>query len=620
MESTGESKLTRLADGLYVHHGSVNVGILVDGDRAVLIDYGEGEVSAVLPDLGIRQVEAVYLTHYHRDQLSGLSRGSETFPTGARIVVPIGEREWIESPQVFWNDPTRRWHLYEFHPYQLVPAAPVAVDAVCREADTFDFGPWSIRVVGTPGHTDDGVSYLVEGADQKVIFLGDLIAGPGQIWDIYSLQRGGRFGDLQIRDYHGFLGARPLLLASLEQLVAAGPDLLVPSHGVLMTNPSEAIYALRANLNSAYADYQAISAGRYYFPSYFSTPVDDREVLPIRDGSPIPPFLRHVGTTWIVVSEDGAALVMDCGTRKVIEEVTRMQASGEITTVEALWISHYHDDHVDCLPEFQERFPCPTYADATVADVVTNPAAYNLPCLSPAVARIDRALAHGERWRWREFELTNYRYPSQTYYHGALLVEGRGRRLFFIGDSFTPSGIDDYCAGNRNLLGSTRGYAFCLRLIEELRPDALFNCHVQPAFIFGSDDLALMQRNLTRRLESFGRLVPWDHPNYGLDEHWARAYPYEQSVGPGNAVTINLQVTNHSSSAHEASAIPVVPAGWHAGGAAMTIPPESDLALPLQVEIPSYAPAGRYAIPIRLRYAGRALGQFREAILNVREE
>jgi hypothetical protein len=38
---------TRLAENLYVHHGIINVGILRDGPRALLIDYGDGDVLAV---------------------------------------------------------------------------------------------------------------------------------------------------------------------------------------------------------------------------------------------------------------------------------------------------------------------------------------------------------------------------------------------------------------------------------------------------------------------------------------------------------------------------------------------------------------------------------------------
>lgn len=30
--------------------------------------------------------------------------------------------------------------------------------------------------------------------------------------------------------------------------------------------------------------------------------------------------------------------------------------------------------------------------------------------------------------------------------------------------------------------------------------------------------------------KSYTTLIPWDHANYGLDEHWVRCFPYEQDV------------------------------------------------------------------------------------------
>ena len=148
---------------------------------------------------------------------------------------------------------------------------------------------------------------------------------------------------------------------------------------------------------------------------------------------------------------------MDCGSPGILKQIQRLKAEGEISDVTEFWITHYHDDHVDAIPEFQESFPCTTRTDSIVADIVENPRGFRLPCISPAVARIDHRTQDGDSWTWNEFKMTAYHFPGQTYYHGGLLVEGRGVRMFFAGDSFTMAGIDDYCSGNRNLLGERRG-------------------------------------------------------------------------------------------------------------------------------------------------------------------
>ncbi|MEZ4664126.1 MAG: hypothetical protein R2911_41885 [Caldilineaceae bacterium] len=123
-----------------------------------------------------------------------------------------------------------------------------------------------------------------------------------------------------------------------------------------------------------------------------------------------------------------------------------------------------------------------------------------MPCISPAVTRVDQITTEGQSWRWNEFELTAFHCPGQTYYHGGLLVEG-GLRLFFSGDSFTPAGIDDYCAGNRNLLSAGVGLDQCLALIEQLQPTHIFNCHVALAFTFTPAEINFMRQNLAERTQ-----------------------------------------------------------------------------------------------------------------------
>jgi hypothetical protein len=162
--------------------------------------------------------------------------------------------------------------------------------------------------------------------------------------------------------------------------------------------------------------------------------------------------------------------------------------------------------------------------------------------------------------------MTSYHLPGQTLYHGGLLVEGSGLRMFFAGDSFTPAGIDDYCALNRNWLGRGAGFRACLDLMQRIKPTDVFNCHVDVAFDFTADQYRAMQENLDEREESFGRLFPWDHANYGMDESWVRAFPYEQSAGPGEQVRVQVFVTNHSAGAKEAAARIAVPRSWRRGG------------------------------------------------------
>jgi glyoxylase-like metal-dependent hydrolase (beta-lactamase superfamily II) len=308
---------------------------------------------------------------------------------------------------------------------------------------------------------------------------------------------------------------------------------------------------------------------------------------------------------------------MDCGSPNVIKRIQELQESGEISRVAGLWVTHYHDDHVDAIPEFQHMFGCPIYADGSVADVLENPRGFRTPCISPALVHVDHRTEDGESWTWDEFKMTAYHFPGQTYYHGGLLVEGRGVRMFFAGDSFTMSGIDDYCSGNRNWLGEGVGFDRCLKLMQDLKPTHIFNCHVDTAFDFTHEELQLMRANLAQRERLYGQLFPWDSPNYGMDEHWVRCYPYEQDAVAGEMVNLRVDITNHSTSERRAVCRPILPVSWgvETHPKSMLISPKSDGHITFSFAVPKSAPPKRTVIPVDVTYDSRPLGQFREAVL-----
>lgn len=604
--------LTRLTEHVWVYRGAVNVGIVRDGPRALLIDCGDGQVQEALIAAGVSRVEQILFTHAHRDQACG---AAALLAAGARTCVPAKERALFEAVEEYWRSPKNRWHLYSHRP-AMVLAEPIRVDGVCAEGQELGFGPARIRVLETPGHTDGSVSFVVEADGQRVIFCGDTLYGPGQLWDAWSLQKG-----TLTSDYHGFLGARSNLVASLQRLKSAQPHRLVPSHGPLVDQPDKAVDTLIARLDRAYDQYVAVSALRHYFPKLFAEYAGRKDHMPFAPTKPPPDCLRHVGTSWILVSRDQAAFVMDCGGPKVIEALQAWQAKGEIRSVEGLWITHYHDDHVDAVPKFQQTFDCPCLTDRHVAQVITDPMAWRLPCVSPGKVRVDRPTRDGESWTWHEFKLTAYHFPGQTLYHAGLLVEQGALRMFFAGDSFTPAGIDDYCAWNRNWLGRGVGFDRCVALLEKLRPTHIFNCHVADAFQFTRQQYRFLRANLAERERLFAELFPWDHPNYGLDEAWVRCHPYEQEVPPGGRARIRVVVTNHSSRSHRAEARAVLPAGLGGkatGWTSSAIPKKTEGQLPLEILVPTGAVPGRYVVPVDLRYAGWTLPQFKEAIVVVR--
>jgi len=611
-------RVTKLSEHLFVYHGPINVGIVRHGERALLVDCTDGGLAEALAQLGITRVDQMAFTHHHRDQTCGAYRLADA---GARIAVPQDEQSLFADPAAYWNNDGNIWRVYRsFRPDHLTLVEPLPVDRTVTEGDQWDFGPATIRVLQTPGHTEGSVSYVVEADGRRVVFCGDAIYDAGRIWDVYSLQKGFSRGGRTIGGYHGFMGDRPRLVEGLQRIKGLAPDLLVPSHGRLIHTPDQAIDMLAERFERCYENYVGISALRHYFPELFTEYAGREGQMPIRPGIKPPDCLRHFGTTWMLVSETGGALVMDVGSPGIVDRIKKMLAAGEIQRVEGLWVTHYHFDHTAGIRRFQQEFDCPCIVQRRLAEVLTRPRAWRLPCLDPEPVRVDRPVEDGESWRWHEFTLTAYFYPGQTLYHDALLAETGQLRMLFVGDSHTMAGIDDYCAYNRNWLGRSEGFPYCLELIDRLRPTHMFNCHVADAFTFTAEEIRFMQQNLDQREKLFGALLPWDHPNYGLDPSWVRPHPYSQQAKPGARVRLEVVVTNHSDGPRPAACRIMPPRCFRAGPGPWiqgSVPAKTEKALPVSLAIPSHLQPGRYIVPIDIRYGPWELPRFTEAVIDV---
>jgi glyoxylase-like metal-dependent hydrolase (beta-lactamase superfamily II) len=608
MLNGSESSLPKtysLSPHLSVLHCATNTGMLVDGNKILLIDCGAGTVEELIG----QQVDTILLTHYHRDGFCDIWKMGDVSVWASKA-----EQQWLENAEDFWNDLKNRWHLYNYRPSHLVAVENIKLKHSLRDLETFGWGATTITAIATSGHTDGSMSYLVQVDGIRVVFTGDMIYDAGQIWELLSLQH----GDENLWDYHAFLGGRGELITSLRKVLEFSPDALIPTHGVIMNDPKAAVDLLAERLDAAWENYISVNTIRSYFPDKFT---NKPEYIPIRDASPAPACLRHIDTSWILISNTGAAFVMDCGTPGVVSELQRMLDVGEINAVEGLWITHMHDDHVNLIPEFQKIFDCPLYADPAVADVITDPLAWRIPCISPSVARVDRRTDDGESWQWHEYTLTAYNFPGQTLYHDGLLVESaNGPRMFFVGDSFALAGMDDYCAHNRNFLGAGVGFDYCIDLLQKLQPDLLFNPHVEGGFSFTTDEYQRMRDNLATREVNYNELFPWEHPNFATDDFWARCHPYEQDVKPGETTSLNVVITNHANTPQTVTLQAKSRTDWATNESATSIvQPKSEATIPITIQVPKDLKAGRYTVAVDVTMGERMLPEFTETVLK-REE
>jgi hypothetical protein len=176
--------------------------------------------------------------------------------------------------------------------------------------------------------------------------------------------------------------------------------------------------------------------------------------------------------------------------------------------------------------------------------------------------------------------------------------------------------MDDYCAHNRNFLGKDVGFDRCISLLQDLKPDMLFNPHVDGGFNFTDEEYQWMRGNLSDRETLYAELFPWPHPNFATDDFWARCHPYEQDAAAGNTVNLNLMITNHADIAINFTVMAKQRFDWPQNSPnSADIPAKSEIAIPLSINLPENLNPGRYAVTIDIVIGERILPEFTETII-----
>jgi glyoxylase-like metal-dependent hydrolase (beta-lactamase superfamily II) len=616
VDSSGESAI-QLSEHVSFIPGPVN-GVSIEKDNAQLVIYGD-------PAGKIESAEMVLFTHSRRDVVWV---GLELVKRGAKAVAPDGDIGNFTNVEQLWNDlTTRRFHDYDQQGTKIL-TEPMKISRTVKAGENLFWRGIPIEVIDTPGYTRQALSYLIEIDGIKYAFVGDIIYGNGKLFDLYSLQDA--VAETKIGGYHGWAGRMATLIDSLRKVAGKQPDILVPVRGPAIHNPADAINSLIKRLQAVYENYLAISAGRWYFRDNYD--ILARRVLGqdakvswmpwaevIKDRPP--EWITPISNSRLIISEDRSGFLIDCGSRGIVDEVVKLKESGKLTGLDGLFITHYHDDHTDNVAACLAEFNCPVYATGPLVDILERPGDYRLPCLTPNPIANIKVMPEAHKMRWKEFTFTFHDFPGQTIYHDAMLVEkDNAEKIFFIGDSFTPSGIDDYCLLNRNFLHEAMGYFYCLDLLRKIPAGTLLiNQHVVEPFSFSAQQLDLMTATLTNRKALLAELLAWDEPNYGIDEQWVRFSPYGSKTRPGRNVQVSLKIFNHSNTFGTFTFALNLPPGLDAEPetASVTIPPRTEKQSNFNIAIDASVDPGTYVIIADVQHEQWNLIQWTEAIIEV---
>lgn len=522
----------------FANTGGVNEVEIIRGDKRLAVNRGKGEIDLLL------------ITHNRRDVIEAAraSAGPET-----TIYAPERSRELMEKAEDHWQ----AWWTERFDYYgqqvTKIPTRNLSANRYLLDGDSFEWEGIQFRFIELPGFTRDSGGYVAEYPDgEKEIFTGELILAGGKVPDLYSFQN--EIRSARIGNYHGHLGRLSAWLTSLEKLKAEAPSRILPARGAVIEDPLPTIERAMERARAIYRNYISTNALHWYFGEERMGEAanlvlgEQVEGMPLAEHVDLPEWCHHIGTTKLLISESGRGFILDVGGNRQLESLFKYLDTDLVKGYDGIFVTHTHNDHSAFVIDAQREFGCPVYSVAEVSEVMARPGDWFLPGLPNKPIEGILSKNDGATMQWEEFTFTFRFFPGQMFNHAALLVEREGSDpVFFIGDSFSPSGIDDYCLMNRNLLHDDSGYFRCFDIVSQLPKDSwLVNQHINHRFRFTGEELGFLRSSYLERRELIAGFVPWDDPNFSVDEQWAWFHPYGQQSGPEAEVEVELKLTNHS--------------------------------------------------------------------------
>lgn len=612
------SQLQQIAQDLFLWKDSCNVYVLKDGDSALLVDFGDGSVLEALTSIAVSKVEWVLFPHHHREQCQGAARLAST---DAKVAVPKAERDFFENPLSYrkmrpsLSDPFTCYASSYLRP----PREPIEVDHDFDTMDDFQWRGHEFWVLGTPGNSPGAVTYLLKHEDKLLAFCGDVMLDGAKMHTWFDTEW----------DY-GYAAGLFCLYRSAHSVERFEPDLLLPSHGTIVTDPAKQLPVYRQKLKTL---------SRLYLRAWdkeFTTDEGDQISRPTAV-----PHLWQVtphtykfagagfgGNFQMILADSGHALFVDAGFAEPAwwdRKIRQMKERIGLKQIDAVIISHMHGDHILECPHLREKHGARIWTLDNTVEKYEHPERFDYTCPiqsygGPEGIPIDRGFAPGETIEWEGYTLTFDWLPGQTEFGMCLHLTIDGRRVAFTGDnifgSVNDSGHDAVVARNSGIF--EEGYIHCAEHLCNLKPDLILAGH------------SVVIDNPGPQLERFGQwayqirnafqaLSPDENYEYFFDPFWVRAYPYRSWTKAGQRVELAIHLRNFRDREERHLIAINVPPGWQASPSALegALDPRARSAEKVTVTTPLDATPGVYAVTFDPTLDEKRYGEWFDAIVEV---
>lgn len=539
-----------IANDVFRWTSTCNSYVIRNGEKAIIIDPGDGSVFPALSELRVSQISKILLTSHHRELVQCLQNP----PQKVSVAGPCEEQAFLETPTAFrkWNPRLSDKFAVHGSSYLRPPATPITCDTWLADGDSVPFESQTLTAIATPGHSPGALSYALKRGTETLLFSGGVMHDGARMTNWFDSEW----------DY-GFAKGIDALVASAKKLGNLEASTAFPSHGPAIKNARAQFQTFQARLESFRPEYL-----RGYPVDSLSKRGPHPATKPTKAGPivQVTPHLYMFGPEMagknfaILIADSGHALLLDCGlfSRVVLERlIADMKEHLGLKQIDACWISHSHGDHFTLFPALKDH-GVKFWTMDTIADKCENPRAYDYPAMIGAYnagfesAKIDRILKAGEVIEWEGYKLHIDWMPGQTEFGNALWLELDGKKIVFTGDNIfgDPSDLGQNgheCVNAKNSAIISEGYLVAAKYLERINPDSIVGAHG----VLMTDPSAFIQRYKAwseRMISLFRELLPDSDYEYLFDPYWVSAYPYRVDLRHQDSTTVAVTVRNFRAS------------------------------------------------------------------------
>nr|WP_249315868.1 MBL fold metallo-hydrolase [Bacillus sp. FJAT-49711] len=590
---------------MFVFEDTCNVYIIRKEDNAILIDFGDGDVMKHLPTIGVGQVTDILITHHHRDQAQGLIKmnGDDT-----RIWVPHNEQDLFHSVDKHWKA-RELDNNYNMRQDRFSILQPIPVFRTLKDYSSHVLNGITFTIIPTPGHTVGSITIMAEIDEMNVAFSGDLIYAPGKMWSLAATQW----------SYNGGEGIALSILSMLD-LKERGIDVLLPSHGMAMDQPREAMDLLIERLSSLMKE-------RKQNPRLFELREKPYENI-------TPHLLKNrtsMANSYVLISESGKALLIDYGydfmagmaagsdrasRRPWLYTLSKLKTNFNISKIDVVIPTHFHDDHVAGFNLLRDVEGTQVWCPENFSNIFMKPKTYNLPCLWYDPIPVDKNLPLNQKIKWEEYEFTIHEQPGHTLYAVAIDFVVDGKRVLAIGDQYQGDGAEyNYVYHNKFRI---HDYVDSAHLYKSLKPDILISGHWDPIQV--TEEYLMEIEEKGEKLEELHKsILPLDEVDFGAEGFGVCITPYQSFVKAGDTFTILVEVINPFKNEEIVTVELVTPQDWRIAEKLFkrNVLSKKSISFSTTITIPSVAFSYRERIAVDLTVGNRRFGQHAEALVYI---